>query len=100
MADTLDFFGERWDFVLIPDVRFPNELMRLRERGFEVEYLRVERPGYNNGLTTAQKAHTSETAMDYIQPDSVILNSGSLDYLEQAVKIWTEEHIYGKEETV
>lgn len=95
VADTMEFFGERWDYVVIPDVRFPNELTRLRERGFDVEYLRVDRPGHSNVLTVKQQSHASETAMDYIKPDSVILNSGSLSYLETAVKIWMEEHIYG-----
>lgn len=90
----LNFFGDRWDYVLIPDARFPNEIDRLRDAGFDVTYLRVERPGFDSGLTDEQKAHPSETALSGYEPDAVIYNTGTMQELENNVKIWMEDNIW------
>ena len=73
------FFPDEWDFVLIPDARFPNEIDRLKEAGFEVEHLRVWRSAQNTApMTEAQLAHQSETALDDVKPDWAICNIGNL----------------------
>lgn len=78
IADVLELFHDKWDYVLIPDCRFPNEIDVLSSRGFNVIHVRVVRDNFDNGLTEAQKAHPSETAMDAVAPDVVIDNSGSI----------------------
>ncbi len=95
IADMMDFFGDNWDFVLIPDTRFPNEITKLREAGYTVDHLRVVRPNYDGVLTEEQKRHPSETALDGVDPDHVILNGGSLTDLREAVADYIKENIYG-----
>ena len=85
VADMLKFFGGNWDFVIIPDARFPNEVTRLQEKGLDVCHVRVVRPEFDSGLSDKQKAHASETAMDSLLPDYVMMNSGDLMDLQDVV---------------
>ena len=85
IAEIMRFFPDAWDFVLIPDCRFPNEVNYLKERGFEVFHLRIVRDNFQSPLTAEQQAHPSETALDGVGPDFTILNDGSLDDLQMAV---------------
>lgn len=84
IIDMLSFFGDHWDFVLIPDTRFPNEIDRLRQEGFDVHHVKVFRdPGaFNSPLTEEQQRHPSETALDDCFPDLFIMNNGTLKNLK------------------
>lgn len=73
----------KFDKVVFTDVRFPNEHYSIKGR--EGVVWRVERPGVG-----AVNAHASETAMDTIKYDRIIVNGStkgalheSLDYLMQ-----------------
>ncbi len=76
--------SDQFDYVLIPDVRFPNEITRWAGEGFTVRTLHVTRTGFENDLTTAQRAHASETALDGF-PFDRYLRASTLD--ELAVEI-------------
>lgn len=82
IAQILTFFNEEWDYVLIPDCRFPNELDYLKEMGLDVTHLRVRRPGFVSPLTPAQQRHASETALDNVTPDYYINNNGTIKDLQ------------------
>ena len=69
------FFPEEWDYVIIPDTRFPNENDKLKDE-FDVTTVRVERPNFDNGMTDEQKNHESETALDNYIFDYKITNNG------------------------
>ncbi len=81
IADILSFFPDEWDWVLIPDARFPNEIEVLKERGFDVTHVRIVRTDFLSSLTEEQQSHLSETALDDAVPDERVENSGSLDEL-------------------
>ncbi len=85
IADILSMFPDEWDYVLIPDARFPNEIDRLKGRGFDVTHIRVVRHGHESNLTDAQQAHVSETALDDVCPDAIIDNDGTLADLKKRV---------------
>lgn len=72
-------FEGQWDYVLIPDCRFPNEIDKLKEAGFDVTHIRVKRPGFDNGLTLEQQRHPSEIALDDVAPDQIWLNDKGLE---------------------
>lgn len=78
ISDMLGFFGGEWDYVLIPDCRFWNEVNYLIESGFDVTHMRVVRDGYDSGLTEEQKNHPSETDLDDCIPDIWVDNNGYL----------------------
>lgn len=67
---------ERFDNVIVDDVRFPNEVEAIRERDGEI--WRVIRPGLTPG------AHASERLE--CTPDKIILNDGDLGLLRQRVR--------------
>lgn len=79
--DFIKLFDGEWDYVIIPDTRFPNELYRLEDAGFEVRHIEVIRPNFENGLSDEQRKHPSETAMERINPNYTIYNDGTLDDL-------------------
>ena len=81
IIDILNFFPESWDYVIIPDCRFPNEVDRLKERGFDSTLVKVVRPNYESDLTDEQKKHSSETALDNYRADYIIENAGDIQQL-------------------
>ena len=81
IVSILKFFPDEWDIVLIPDCRFPVEIEGMKDN-FDTTLLRIERPGFNNGLSATQKAHASETVLDDYKFDTIIYNSGSLEDLK------------------
>lgn len=96
ILDMLRFFGDNWDFVIIPDSRFPNEIDGLRNAGLDVTHLRVERKNFISPLTKEQQMHPSETALDNVTPDVLIENEGTLDDLKKRVEQYIKENIYGE----
>lgn len=85
---VLSFFMDEWDYVLIPDCRFPNEFERFKEQGFEAYLVRIERPKCESGLTEEQLHHPSETAMDKYPADCYVINESDLEHLrKQALSV-------------
>lgn len=82
----MKLLGYNWDYVIIPDCRFPNEIDRFREEGYDAALIKVIRPGFNNGLTEEQKSHPSERAMDGYPADIVIVNNSDIDRLKRACR--------------
>lgn len=79
IADMIGFFGDNWDYMIIPDTRFPNEIEDLQDRDIDVTHLRVVRSGFVSPLTEEQKNHPSETALDNYEPDWWIDNMDGVD---------------------
>lgn len=84
----LDYLKEfaGWDFVLIPDARFKNEIDCVKEFDFPMFHFRVERDGCDSGLTEAQRNHPSETSLDNATYDLIIDNNGTLRDLQDAAE--------------
>ena len=90
----LDFFGDNYDVVIIPDLRFPNELLEMTWVGFPVEHVRIESNDNRRGLNSEQAKHESETALDEGLkgiPVYTIRNDGDLNDLKDAVARYLEE---------
>lgn len=96
IISILELFGDNWDYVLIPDSRFPNEIETLKEHGFDVEHIRVVRPNFKSPLTAEQQKHPSETALDNVTPDYYFNNDGTLEDLSALITKYMEVHIYGE----
>lgn len=85
IKDMLTMFHSEWDFVLIPDSRFPNEIDSLKQAGLDVIHIRIRRENFESPLTAEQQSHPSETALDNVIPDFLIVNDGTLDDLYNKV---------------
>ena len=90
IADMLYFFEDQWDYVLIPDTRFPNEIDYLKNAGFDVLYIRVIRENFESPLTEEQQKHPSETALDEYDADVMLYNDSTLDNLKYSVERLTD----------
>ena len=99
----IDLFKDEWDYILIPDVRFPNEVEEMVDsfgRDYEmdnygricseknniVKSVRITRQGYDNGMTWEQLNHPSECALDDYEFDYYIDNNGTIEELEIKMK--------------
>lgn len=85
IVSILDIFRDAWDYVLLADCRFPNEIEIFESYNIEVILLRVVRPDFSSPLTLEQQNHPSETALDNYWCDATILNDGTLDDLKETV---------------
>ena len=87
LMDMLKVFWKEWDYVIIPDTRFPNEVIHPKSITNDCWHVRVERPNFTSPLTAEQQQHPSETALDcpgIHEPDYTITNAGTLDDLRVA----------------
>ncbi len=85
IVDILRMFPDKWDYVIIPDCRFPNEKDVMSANGFETKLVRIIRPGHDSGMSEGQLKHSSETAMDGVGYDYVINNHGDITELKGEV---------------
>lgn len=90
----LKYFHENWEYVIIPDCRFPNEVTTMVENGFDTVHLRVVRNNFKSPLTKEQQQHPSEIALDNVEPDYFIYNDGTLGELEENIIKWIKECLY------
>lgn len=85
VTKIVSLFPDEWDYIIVPDARFPNELTRIMEAGFPLTHIRVVRNEFISPLTDEQKRHPSETALDNTEPDYWLFNRG-LEQLREDVE--------------
>jgi len=81
IINLLNVIGEDYDYILISDCRFLNEIQRYMEEGYYIITIYVERLNFDNGLTEEQKNHPSETALNDYEFD-YYLEAKNLNELE------------------
>ncbi len=86
IIDVLKIYPYRWDWVIIPDWRFPNEAGELINAGFDVRLLRVIRENSECEMLEEQRKHASENSLDGHRVDYTIHNDSDLDALAGRVK--------------
>jgi len=86
ISGFLKMFPNEWDYVLIPDARFPNEITHMLLDGWDVMTVRVNRLNYESPLTEEQQNHISETALDGYQFDYYIDSESGIDNLRIEVE--------------
>lgn len=96
-----------FDYVLVPDTRFPNEIEAWEDTEFFTFTIRLNRKNedgtdFDNGLTPEQKMHPSETELDNYSFNYIIENKSLEDVefaakeiLEDLIRLDKEGHIGG-----
>ena len=74
LISVINLFPGEWDYIIIPDTRFPNEINKLKSNLFKTIHVRVKRKNFNSPLTKEQQSHPSETALDETKYDYLITN--------------------------
>lgn len=91
ILDVVELFDGEWDYVIIPDTRFPNELYKLKESGYPMTHIRVVRENFVSPLSAEQQAHISETALDDEKPDLLLVNNGTIEDLKLVIDSWIKQ---------
>lgn len=87
IVQVLNVFNEEWDYVVIPDCRFPNEVEMIKQN-FDTTHIRIVRSNFETPLTVEQQNHESETALNNYPADEVIENDGSVADLRRKINDW------------
>lgn len=95
LCDIFTFFPDEWDYIIIPDLRFPNEFTRIRERitpnVISVLVHREKEPEeIIHKLTDKQKDHPSETSMKDFPFMVTIHNNYDIPTLHETAKIFAD----------
>ena len=84
--DMIGFCGNLYDYILIPDTRFPNEVDLVKKRyENKVMTIKMNRQNFESKLTKEQQQHSSETALDDYMFDLIVYNN-TLDELKQSAE--------------
>lgn len=97
VMEFVSFSKAKWDCVIIPDCRFPNEVDCWAEDGWDSISVKVIRNDFTNNLTEEQKKHPSETAMDNYEFDYYINNKEGIENLVAEIEKFYEWIIYERE---
>lgn len=79
------FFKDIWNYIIIPDTRYPNEIEKLKADNSNVFHVRVIRKNFQSPLTEEQQKHPSETALDNIESDFTLINDKDIEDLHDGV---------------
>lgn len=95
----LETLSDAWDIqdFVITDVRFANEAQLIRDLGGKVYRISAPDRSAASGLNATQRAHASETELNTIEPDAVIINdiNTSLEDLHtQVVDLLVRDHLW------
>jgi len=88
---------EEYNYVLIADCRFPNEIHRWKTERYTIISVHVERLDFDNGLTVEQKAHASKTALDDYMFDVYLKAINLTELREEAKKVYEVLGIQGQD---
>ena len=87
VKDILEIFNDKWDYVIIPDTRFPNEIDVMKNSFNNVTSICVVRTNFISPLTDEQRKHKSETALDNYIFDCYFVGE-DLEMLERKIDIF------------
>ena len=91
VTSMLKYSKDIWDYVIIPDCRFPNEIDFVKNNGFDVVTVRIEREEFDSALSKEQLNHPSETALDRYDFDVIIHNDATLARLKRVINYIIKE---------
>ena len=82
------YFHDEWDYILIPDARFPNEIDAIKRNSYvDTITVRINRTDTHLILLTLEQTqHKSETALDNYSFDYYLNNNGTETGAEEQVK--------------
>lgn len=90
--NLFDMVQDDFDYVVIGDARFKNEIEYVRKY-FTTVAVRIKRPRFDNGLTKEQQKHVSEVDLDKFNFDEVIHNRSDIQKYEQLIETFVKNRL-------
>lgn len=82
----IEVYSYYTDVITISDARMPEELDLIAKAFDNVYKIKIKRPNFNNHLTSTEKVHRTETALDnYNDFDYIIDNDESIEILSEKI---------------
>lgn len=86
--EDISIYKYFFDVIIIPDVRFPDEIECLKKRNYNVVSIGMIRSGFDNNLSYAEKNDITEIALDdYKDYDFIVNNNEDVDLKNEVCKI-------------
>lgn len=85
VEQTIDVLRNEFDYFIIPDVRFLNEIEYLDLKGYDITSIYIKRDGFKSNLTKEQLQHSSENGIGEEHCGITVINNG-LEELHKYVK--------------
>lgn len=94
LLEDIEVFSYFYDVIIVTDARLKEEIEIPKQKLDNVITIRINRDDIDNKLTSEQKSHVTETALDnYSDFDYIVDNNKDYKHLEQEVlKIMEVEH--------
>lgn len=86
IVDMATLFGNNYDYIIMADTRFKNEINKIKDTGYNVVHIRVTRNENSSNLNESQKNHVSERDLDSVMADYVLPNDLGFDELTDKIK--------------
>jgi hypothetical protein len=86
VIDFIKVFEDDYDYFIIDDCRFKNEVNCFKDNGIQSLSIKVFRNNYKNHLTEEQRMHPSERDMDDYKFDYYIESESGIDNLSVEVR--------------
>ena len=89
--EDIDIYSYFFDVIIIPDVRFPEEIEVLRKKYNKVIAIGIKRNNYDNGLTEEEQKDITEISLDdYKNYDYELINNSDAGLYNDTLKIINE----------
>ena len=82
IISDINILDDLFDYFIIADCRFSNEVNCFKELGEPYISIQVKRLKFENSLTEEQRSHPSETELDNFEFDYIIESESGLNNLE------------------
>ena len=91
-VEDIEILKHFFNVIIIDDIRFPLEINKIKENYNNVYAINIIRPDFDSDLSSEQKKHATETALDnYDGYDYTIINDADLETLRNKVVNIIEE---------
>lgn len=75
IIQDIEVFSYFYDIIVISDARLIDEIEYIKQKYTDSICIRVDRPLFDNGLSTKEKSHITETGLDnYNNFDYIVIN--------------------------
>ena len=98
LCENIEILNTFFDTFIITDARLIEEFEELKKRYPNTVLIRLNRENYNDGLTSEERNHITETSIDKYNKFDYNINSTSIEKLKEAAHLLVknEESVEGE----